>query len=61
MAAKWVQRLKERLKINPLFWDRNELEVKCLACGGKGKKVPLYAITNYSHWHTCNTCGTRYT
>jgi len=58
MAAVWIQKLKARLAANPLFWQGNA--VRCAQCGGSGKKVPLYRITNYNEFRTCDTCGVVY-
>ena len=34
---------------------------KCASCGGSGRKVPLYAVTNYGNeFNHCYTCGVRY-
>jgi hypothetical protein len=34
----------------------------CLKCGGTGKKVPLYAVTNYGNeFNHCYVCGATYT
>ena len=81
MAAKWIERIKEKLAANPLYYnvaadtktqhmvkrleqlEGNERETcLCAQCGGKGKKVPLYAVTNYGHeFNHCYRCGTTYT
>lgn len=55
----WLQKLKARIAANPLFWQ-GEYSVRCQSCGGKGKKVPLYRITNYTQFCTCDTCGVVY-
>lgn len=63
MAAKWAQKIKEKLKANPLYLvDTTPL---CEACGGKklgGKKMALYMVTNYSNlgWDRCSACKTEY-
>jgi recombinational DNA repair protein (RecF pathway) len=34
----------------------------CAKCGGTGKKVPLYAVTNYGNeFNHCYVCGEKYT
>jgi uncharacterized protein with PIN domain len=55
MAAVWLEKLKAKIAKNPLYW--NGLKVRCRDCGGSGKKVPLYRITNYNEFRTCDTCG----
>lgn len=52
--TKDVVAMKARLAQNPLFYVGTE--VRCKACGGKGKRVPLYAVTNYNEFHTCVGC-----
>lgn len=52
--TKGVQAIKERLTQNPLFYVGSE--IRCKTCGGKGKRVPLYAVTNYNIFHTCAGC-----
>jgi hypothetical protein len=81
MAAKWIQKIKDKLQCNPLYYNvRASVDVQhmvkrlealegtiskehietcvCANCGGSGKKVPLYAITNYGrefdHCFRCN-------
>lgn len=64
----WQQRLQARLDSNPLYWEKptaEELEankfapekVVCAKCGGKGKKVTLRYVANYSYFNTCCKCG----
>lgn len=80
MAAKWVQKIKDKLAANPLYYTRpaktetqhlvNRLariegvkidQCKCARCGGSGRKVPLYAVTNYGNeFNHCYTCGEVY-
>ena len=80
-AAKWVQKIKDRLAANPLYYTaavptsaqhlHKRLEslegtpretCLCKNCGGHGKKVPLYAVTNYGNeFNHCYRCGYRYT
>lgn len=60
MATIWVKKLKERIAANPLHWVGDTCAVRCAACGGSGKKVPLYRIANYLAFRTCDTCGTVY-
>ena len=55
MATKSVERIKVRLANNPLYFVENG-EVMCAACGGKGKKVPLYRICNYLEFQICKVC-----
>jgi uncharacterized protein with PIN domain len=56
----WVQKLKAQLEANPLYCVGSTSAVRCRACGGSGKKVPLYRITNYNEFRTCDTCGKVY-
>lgn len=58
MATKSVERIKARLKENPLYWDYPDYTVKCAKCGGTGKKVPLYRVTNYGRsFSVCKVCN----
>lgn len=66
-AAKWVQAIKDRLAANPLYYKKNpDTECVCQRCSTEkgiphGKKVPLYAVTNYGReFDHCYACGTRY-
>jgi hypothetical protein len=63
----WQQKLQNRLDRNPLYWEKPTAEelianpfapqkVVCDSCGGKGKKVTLRYVVNYS-FHTCCKCG----
>jgi hypothetical protein len=82
MAAKWVQKIKDRLAANPLHYSytvkntetqhlvmrlatlegRQVAPCVCARCGGNGKKVPLYAVTNYGNeFNHCYVCGEKYT
>jgi hypothetical protein len=54
MAAKWVEKLKAKIAANPLF--EKDGVITCQACGGTGKKVALYRITNYNYFNTCSVC-----
>ena len=56
---KWLDTLKAKLASNPLFFNKDDT-VTCQACGGSGKKVPLYRITNYTYWNTCSICKKTY-
>lgn len=65
MATKWVQRIKDRLAENPLFWTlegtfpHEKGPCICQQCANKqtpengtrvhGGRVPLYRVTNYGH------------
>lgn len=67
MATKWVQRIKDHLERNPLFFRSNECEPTCLKCCGGikppgAKKLALYQVTNYSNvaWNQCHVCKERY-
>ena len=56
-----VAKTKAKLAANPLYWDRPDTCL-CKACGGKGKKVPLYAVMNYgAEFNHCSKCGLHYT
>lgn len=57
---KWLDKLKAQIAANPLYWDGNSNSVICSACGGHGKKVPLYRITNYNEFRTCKVCKVTY-
>jgi hypothetical protein len=77
MAAKWVEAIKLKRKLNPLYYDnaggaRADMTLPaayhsvnactCKMCGGKGKQVPLYAMTNYGNaYNHCYKCGCKYT
>ncbi len=52
--TKDVRAIKDRITANPLFYV--ETGVLCKECGGTGKRVPLYAVTNYNVFHTCAKC-----
>ena len=67
MATKGVERLKERVKNNPLYYrvvgEKMEIRCsKCLAGEVKGwKKMPLYRIANYgTNFSVCDGCKSRY-
>ena len=37
-------------------------QCQCSNCGGNGRKVPLYAVTNYGNeFNHCYVCGEKYT
>lgn len=81
MAAKWIQKIKDKLASNTLYYNvRASVETQhlvkrletlegnvretcvCANCGGSGKKVPLYAITNYGReFDHCYRCNYTYT
>ena len=53
----WVQKLQIRIEAKPLFFTK-EGGILCKDCGGEGKKVPLYRITNYGESYSkCDKCG----
>lgn len=52
----WIQKLKARIERNPLFFDEDG-KVRCQQCGGTGRRVPLYRITNYNEFRKCAVCG----
>lgn len=55
MAAKWVEKLKECIAANPLYFVADK--IICRDCGGTGKRVPLYRITNYGNtYNRCDAC-----
>jgi hypothetical protein len=64
MATKWQTELKAKLKANPLYQSivpAGSLDfrttITCQECGGKGKRVPFYAVTNYGRtFATCSVC-----
>lgn len=63
----WQQKLQARLDKDPLFWIPPTAAEKavnihapsricCAACGGKGKRVTLREVVNYS-MNRCDFCG----
>lgn len=57
--TKWLQDLKARLAENPLRYTGDvHKPVMCVKCGAKGRRVPLYAVTNYGNeFNHCYVCG----
>lgn len=74
-TAKWVQKIKDHLARNPLYFKAGEHVPTCLKCLHKQysalagttnppgcKKLALYQVTNYSNlgWNKCHSCGEKY-
>lgn len=55
----WLDKLKARVAQNPLYFMPNDI-ILCQKCGGTGKKVPMYRITNYNEFRTCSVCKVCY-
>lgn len=67
MATKWVQKIKDHLARNPLFFREGEHVPTCLKCCGgtkphTAKRLALYQVTNYSNvaWNQCHLCKEKY-
>ena len=62
MASKWVEEIKARMKKSPPRFNPHTAGILCNECaGGKGKRVPLFAITNYGkEFSVCDRCKKDY-
>jgi hypothetical protein len=60
--TKWATKIQEHLKNNPLHYTSDpKVPCVCAKCGGSGKRVPLYVVTNYGQtFSRCYKCGTQY-